>query len=140
MELRLSNGWTNGGWLFDQMNGLFTDLMAAHEDHVRPPVDVVEDGDGYHFYFEMPGVRADSIDASIKDGTLVVKAERKRPEWSKEARVHRAERDYGWLRRSFRLSPEMVAREGIRAAYRDGVLEVTLPKPAQAKPVKIQVN
>jgi hypothetical protein len=56
-----------------------------------PSVDVIEDKDGYHFYFEMPGLTNESIDARIENGRLLVAAERKRPEWPQETEVHIAE-------------------------------------------------
>ena len=45
--------------------------------HTVPPVDVIEDA--YHFYFEIPGLKTESLDARVEDGRLIVAAERKRP-------------------------------------------------------------
>ena len=69
----------------------------------------------------------------------MIGSERKRPEWPQETAIHLAERDYGTIRRAFRL-PLNARRDGIRAAYTDGVLEVTVEKRPESKPVKIQVN
>ena len=104
-----------------------------------PAVDVVEDADGYHFYFEMAGIASESVDARVEDGNLVVEAERKRPEWSKDAEVHLSERAYGTMRRAFTM-PDDASHEGIKAAYKDGVLEVTVPKRPESKPFKIKVE
>jgi HSP20 family protein len=68
----------------------------------------------------------------------VINAERNEPAWAKDARVHRAERHYGRIHRAFRL-PGDVGHDAIKAAYRDGVLEVTLAKRPEAKAVKIDV-
>jgi HSP20 family protein len=107
--------------------------------HLRPAVDVVEDKDAYHFYFEMPGLKTDSIDVQVENGTMTVAAERKRPEWPKESEVRVSERHYGSFRRSFQL-PEDASHENVRASYRDGVLDVTVGKRPEAKPVKIAIN
>lgn len=138
MEVMLGNGYTNG-WLSDQINRFFNETQWAPEANVPPRADIVEHSDGYHFYFEMPGIKADSADVRVEDGRLVIEAERKRPEWPKEAEVHLAERTYGPMRRVFTM-PKDASVEGISATYRDGVLEVTVAKKPEAKPTKIKVN
>ena len=69
----------------------------------------------------------------------MVEAERKQPEWPKDAEVHLSERSYGTMRRTFTM-PEDASAEGIKATYRDGVLEVTVAKKPEAKPTRIKVN
>ncbi|HKV56456.1 MAG TPA: Hsp20/alpha crystallin family protein [Candidatus Binataceae bacterium] len=140
MEIRYENSFPTNGWLFDRMNGLFKEFNPqARPQAVRPQVDVVEDKEGYHFYFDMPGLKSESVDLRVENDTLTVSAERKRPEWSKESSVHFSERPYGTIRRSFEL-PEDASHEKIHASYKDGVLEVTVEKRPEAKPVKIQIN
>ena len=137
MELRYENGW-NG--MFDRVNQLMKDFTPpAPARHLRPAVDVVEDKDGYRFYFEVPGLKNESIDVRVENGKLILTAERRRPEWSKETAVHVAERAYGSIGRSFAL-PEDAAQDRVGASYKDGVLEVKVEKRPEAKPVKIQVN
>jgi HSP20 family protein len=144
MELVLANGWNGSQWMFDNLNRFRRAIEEAADDHATgdhmlPPADVVEDKDAYHFYIEMPGLKDGSIDVHVEDDRLMVACERKRPEWPQEAGVHLAERHYGTIRRAFRL-PLNARRDGIRAAYTDGVLEVTVEKRPESKPVKIQVN
>lgn len=138
MEVMLGNGYANG-WLHDQMNRFFNDMPWAPQTERRPATDVVEHADGYHFYFEMPGIKADSVEVRVEDGRLVIEAERKRPEWPKDAQVHVAERNWGKLARAFVL-PDDASQGAIKATYRDGVLEVTVGKKPEAKPTKIKVN
>ena len=142
MDLLIGNGYTNG-WLYDrvnQLNRLFNEgNRAATEAHLVPRSDVVEHGEGYHFYFEMPGIKADSVQVQVEDDSLVIEAERKRPEWPKDSAIHVSERSYGTMRRTFTM-PEDASAEGIKATYRDGVLEVTVAKKPQAKPTKIKVD
>ena len=102
------------------------------------PVDVVEDHDGYRFSIDVPGLKSDSLEVKIEDGTLVINAERNEPAWAKDARVHRAERHYGRVHRAFRL-PGDVGHETIKAVYKDGVLAVTIAKRPEAKAVKVDV-
>jgi HSP20 family protein len=125
--------------MFDSLNRVWQAIEEAAGDHMTPPADVVEDKDAYHFYVEMPGLKDDSIDVHVEDDRLIVASERKRPESPQEIQVHVAERDYGTIRRAFRL-PLDAHRDGIRAAYADGVLEVTVEKRPESKPVKIQVK
>ncbi|MGH7905517.1 MAG: Hsp20/alpha crystallin family protein [Candidatus Binataceae bacterium] len=131
---------------FNGFNGLMNEgwrrLLADNNREawpIAPSADVVEDAEGYHFYLEMAGLHADSLNVRAEDDSLVIEAERKRPELPKEAETHLMERRYGNFRRSFRL-PDDANREGIHAAYRDGVLEVTVPKRPEAKPVRIKVE
>jgi len=139
MEFRLENGWNGGGWLLDsRMQGLFMNSDAATAPIV-PPVDVIEDKDAYHFYFEMPGLKNDSIDARIENGRLIVAAERKRPEWPQETEVLVAERRHGTIRRAFEL-PQDASHDKVDATYKDGVLDLTVEKKAESKPAKIHIN
>lgn len=138
MELRYENGWTGNGWLFDRMNGMLQEMTRTPR-RITPPADVVEAKDAYHFYFEMPGLKNDAFDVRVEQGSLIIAAERKQPEWASEARVHLTERGYGTLRRAFEL-PDDASPDRVHAAYKDGVLEVTIEKRPESKPVKIQVN
>jgi HSP20 family protein len=139
MELRLENGWAGRGWLMDpRLNAWFRESDSTPR-YITPAVDVVEDQDRYHFYFEMPGLRQDSIDARVEDDRLIVAAERKRPEWPNDTEVHMAERNYGTMRRAFEL-PNDASRDKIAAVYKDGVLEVTVEKKPESKSAKIQIN
>jgi HSP20 family protein len=123
------------------LNGLqrfFSEVNGARSAMV-PATDLVEDEDNYRFYVEMPGFVAESVEVHAEDDSLVIEAERKRPEWSKDAQLHLNERHYGPVRRAFRL-PDNASQDKIRAAYKDGVLEVTVPKRPEAKPLRIKVE
>jgi HSP20 family protein len=139
MESRLDNGWAHRGWLFDpRVQDLFWEFDATKK-HMVPLVDVIEDKDAYHFYFELPGLKRESLDARVEGGRLLVTAERKRPEWSQEIEVHITERGYGAFRRAFEL-PKDASHDKVEAAYKDGVLEVTVPKRPESRPAKILIN
>src|SRR5687768_4870387 len=100
MDLLIDSRLPNGGWLFERVNGLFNGL-ASEVGPILPPVDVVEDQDGYRFSIEVPGLKSDSLEVKVEDGTLVINAERNEPAWAKDARVHRAERHHGRIHRAF---------------------------------------
>jgi HSP20 family protein len=138
MELRFTNGYTPNGWLYRPWNRLWEELENSPQN-LAPRADVIEDNEGYHFTFEMPGLKSESVDVRIDDQSLIVEAERARPERPEGVSVHVAERSYGKLHRSFAL-PEDAVQDNIRAAYKDGVLDVTIPKRPEAKPVKIKVE
>ena len=143
MEVRFNDAWMGGRpnqWFVDRVNELMKPpYFGTDTSHEVPQADVIESEDGYHFYFEMPGVKGDSISVRLEDGTLIVEAERKRPEFTGKTTSHRSERNYRKFHRAFRL-PEQYASQPVTASYKDGVLEVSVAKPAEAKPVKIQVN
>lgn len=139
MELRLNNTWAHRGWLFDsRVQDLFWEFDATNK-HMVPLVDVIEDKDAYHFYFEMPGFKKESLDARVEGGQLLIIAERKRPEWPQEIEVHIAERGYGAIRRAFEL-PKDASHDKVEATYKDGVLEVTVEKKPESKSAKILIN
>ncbi|HKD68031.1 MAG TPA: Hsp20/alpha crystallin family protein [Candidatus Binataceae bacterium] len=143
MEVRFNDGWFNGRpnqWFFDRVNEMMLPHRSgANGTHEVPAADVIESEDGYHFYFEMPGVKSDTISVKVEEGTLTVEAERRQPEVSGKTTSHRSERSYRKYHRAFRL-PEQYATQPVAANYKDGVLEIKIDKPAQAKPVQIKVN
>jgi HSP20 family protein len=145
MEVTLLN--TNhmpNGWLASQLTGIWKDLARdldgpTPNTQVRPAADVVEDAENYQFSFEMAGLKKDSVDVRVEDGHLIIEAERARPELSKEVHVHLSERSYGPIRRTFKM-PEDALTDGIAATYRDGILDVRVPKKPETKPLRIKVN
>jgi len=137
MEVLIDRGSANSGWLFERVNDLFNGLASEYE-RISPPVDVVEDRDGYRFSIDLPGLKSDSLVVKVENGTLVIDAERDEPAWAKDARVHRAERHYGRIHRAFSL-PADVGYDAIKAAYKDGVLEVTMAKRPEAKAARVEV-
>ena len=137
MDVLIDSRFATGGWLVDGVNGVLNG-MAREFEPISPPVDVTEDQNAYRFSIDLPGLKSESLEVKVEDETLVVNAERAEPSWAKDARVHRAERHYGKIHRAFRL-PNDVGHEGIKAAYKDGVLEVTIAKLPEAKAVKVEV-
>jgi len=104
-----------------------------------PAFDVYEDKDNFYVRAELPCMRKEDIDLSMHNGSLSISGERKTDEALKEAEVYRAERFFGRFQRTITL-PTQVAVDKIKAHYKDGILNVTLPKAEEAKPKHIDVK
>jgi len=117
--------------LFDDFG--FTRPAAPAGNWAVPATEVREDDKNYVIAAELPGLKKEDIEIGVADGVLTVKAEKKAEETKEEGNVHYSERRYGTYRRDFRLG-ENVDVENIKADFTDGVLTVTLPKTAPAKP------
>jgi HSP20 family protein len=125
--------------IFGEFFGPTPFAMAATEAVWSPLADVHETKDGFQLQVELPGVKQEDIQVSMVGDTLTLKGERKRETEVKEDNYHRIERSYGTFQRSIVL-PTVVDPNRIKATYRDGVLEIQLPKKEEAKPKEIKVE
>ena len=103
-----------------------------------PPVDVAEDADTIHVKVEVPGMEEKDLRVNFEDGLLTVSGERQF-ERREDRNYHRIERTYGSFVRTFSL-PRSVDASKIVANYRNGVLEVEIPKKEESKPKQIEIN
>ena len=103
-----------------------------------PALDLYQDKDNVVAVVELPGMKKEDIDISLRDGTLTISGERK-SQTSNGEKAERTERYIGRFRRSVTL-PTRVDADKISASYRDGILTVTLPKAEEAKPKQIEVK
>ncbi|NGO38740.1 Hsp20/alpha crystallin family protein [Limisphaera ngatamarikiensis] len=115
--------------------GASSTLWGEH----APAVDLVEESDRLVLRVDLPGMRREDIQVTLHDGCVTVAGERRADERYARAQVHRAERVLGRFQRTISL-PVPVAADQITARYRDGVLEVVLPKAEEARPKQIQVQ
>ena len=136
---------------FDPFNELVDDLFKGFL--VRPmgyepreaaaprmKVDVAEKNGAYLVTAEIPGVRKEDIQVSIDGAQVTLAAElRQEREAGKDERVLHVERSYGKATRSFTL-PQELDEDKVEAKYRDGVLELTLPKKAAAARRQIAIQ
>ena len=104
----------------------------------NPAVDVLEEGDHIIVKVEVPGVDEKDLRVTFEDGLLTITGERQF-ERKEDRNYHRIERAYGTFTRSFSL-PRSVDAAAIAASYRNGVLEVSIPKKEEAKPKQIAIN
>lgn len=103
-----------------------------------PPVDVAEENGRIVVKVEVPGIDEKDLRVNFEDGLLTVSGEREF-ERKEDRNYHRIERAYGSFVRTFSL-PRTVDPTAIHASYRNGVLEIEIPKKEEAKPRQIQIN
>ena len=128
--------------LQDEVNRLFdTGGLVRSGESVgwTPACDIYEDEEAVSLKFELAGVDPKDVDVRFENGVLTVKGERKLEKEETRERYHRVERSYGTFTRSFSL-PGTLDPERIKAEAKNGVLQITLPKKAEAKPRAIQVK
>ncbi len=87
----------------------------------------------------MPGLSKDDVKISYEDGVLTIRGEKKQESESKDKNYHRVERSYGMFERSFRL-PSRIEANAIEAKFKDGVLNLRLPKSEEARPKEIPIK
>ena len=104
-----------------------------------PAMDLVETDDRLVLRGDLPGMSEDDIDIEIKDSVLTVSGERKAESEEKGKGYHRVERAFGSFSRSLTL-PQGIDADQVKAEFDKGVLVVTIPKPAEAKPTRVQIG
>ncbi|MFI5142491.1 MAG: Hsp20/alpha crystallin family protein [Thermoanaerobaculales bacterium] len=133
--------------LQERLNRAFDDAWGharrPDEDFVTaswlPAVDVRETKDALEIAAELPGIEPKDVEVSVESGVLTLKGSRRFEKATEGETYHRVERSYGAFERSFNL-PTNVDPERVRAVYRHGVLQLTLPKREEAKPKAIAIN
>jgi HSP20 family protein len=134
--------------LQDRMNRVFDEAYRSRRDaseddwalggNWAPAVDIYEQGDNIILKAELPGIDPKDVDIRVENNVLSLRGERKFDSGVKRESCHRVERAYGAFSRSFTL-PSIVDTAGIKAQYRDGILQVTLPHKEEARPKQISV-
>jgi len=104
-----------------------------------PALDVWENESELVYAFDLPGVPEEAIQIEVADDMLTVSAERTREEEQSNDCYYRFERRFGSFSRAVGL-PQGVDESKISATYKDGVVEIHVPKPEEAKPRKIQLG
>ena len=104
-----------------------------------PAVDVWETENELILSFDLPGIPEDQVSVELDDNVLTVSGQRERKSEHSGDRFYRFERRFGTFTRSVSL-PAGVHEDQIKADYRDGVLEIRVPKPEEQKPKKIQIG
>jgi HSP20 family protein len=136
------------GWLapFERMDDVFDDfirrpfgrslwpsLPRMFEDvEAAPTVDIYEEGDHIVVKSDLPGMTKEDIEVNLTDDTITLTGERKKEEKIEKKDYFRMERSYGSFQRTFALPAEVQTNKA-KAVFKDGVLEVKIPKTEAAK-------
>ena len=115
-------------------------VEEARGEDLFPAMDVKERDGEYVVVADIPGAKKEDIDVTLENGILTISAETKSETEEKEGeRLLRRERRYGKYVRSLRLGTQ-IDEKNVKANYKDGVLELILPKAEEVKPKKISVD
>jgi HSP20 family protein len=126
------------------MNRLFNTLVdtptgaASPSRRWIPAMDLAETQDAYVLRADLPGLSPEDVKIELENRVLTVSGERKAEQRSEESGWMRVERAFGAFRRSMTV-PAGVDATAITAAFDNGVLTVTVPKPEQAKPHRVEI-
>jgi len=128
----------------EEMNRFFDDFFGEQrrgmaEGAWLPSVDVSETDSELVVRAELPGMSHEDIEINVQDNILTLKGEKKQEKKEEKENFHRLERSYGSFSRSFSL-PTGVKPDDIKATFKDGVLQVTMPKAEEAKAKKIAIT
>lgn len=136
----------NGGDIQSEVNRLFDNFFGRPTGGSQqggrawaPAVDMYETKDDLTLTVELPGVREKDVTVSITGDLLVIKGERRFEQEVKEQSFLHVERAYGKFERLIQL-PMPVQSDKVKATYRDGVLEIQLPKVEAVKPKEIKID
>ena len=125
-----------------EMSSLFNTPAVEssfNSEEWSPAVDISEDQEQFTIHADLPGVKSDDIEVTAENGVLTIKGQREGHKEEEKNNYRRVERFSGSFIRRFTL-PERADLENIAAKTRDGVLELTIPKSAEAKPRRIEVK
>jgi HSP20 family protein len=125
--------------LFDESLGRSRGSETSTRSVWSPPVDVLESADSYLVRAELPGMSKEDFNLEVKESVLTFSGERKLEAPASGVEYRNVERVTGKFSRSFYL-PQTVKQDEIQATYRDGILEIYVPKSEHAKARQITVN
>ena len=133
--------------LQDRINRMFDDAFPRSRDTEddlsvcdwKPPVDIYETQDALIILVELPGIDKEDVTVEIKDNVLSLRGTRNVDKSIPDSSYLRRERCTGTFSRSFNLRHN-IKPDSIRARFKNGILEVTVPKPEEERPRQVTVN
>ena len=131
----------------DRLNRMFARPVASGTNGKEtmivadwtPSVDISETEGEYLIKAENPDVKKEDVKVTVEDGVLTIQGQRKQEKEEKGTKYHRIERSYGSFVRTFSL-PDVIETDRVKAEFKDGVLNLHLPKSERAKPKAIEVK
>ncbi|HZD58977.1 MAG TPA: Hsp20/alpha crystallin family protein [Anaerolineae bacterium] len=142
MALRRWDPWRELMRMQEELGKTFERVFGPErmpEAFWTPDVDIYEKENNIIVRMDLPEVKPEDVDISIVDNTLRIKGERKHIEEVKEENYYRTERRFGSFERTIEL-PVAVKTEEIKATYKEGVLQITLPKAEEKKAKEIRIT
>ncbi len=134
------------GTIQNEMNRLFNSFFdtptPGNGQALRrwvPAMDLIETETSFVLKADLPGMSEADVNIELENNVLTISGERKAEHEERQAGYYRVERSFGAFRRALTL-PEGVDPEAVAATFTNGVLEVTVPKPAQQVPRKVQIS
>jgi len=124
---------------FDQLFDSLVSGSGLPNSQFAPPSDIHETAEAYVIRMDLPGVAQKDVKVTILGDTLAIRGERKLEQVHEKENVHYRERRSGSFERTFTLAAPVRADQ-VRATYRDGVLEVSVPKAEEAKTREIEIQ
>lgn len=132
--------------LQNSINKLFNDAFSrtnVDEDFAlsawKPVVDIFDKDDAIVIHAELPGVKKEDVAIEVKDNVMTLRGERSESKEIKEEKYYRKERTFGSFHRAFSL-PSAINPDTIKATFKDGVLEIEIPKPEEQKPKQVKIS
>jgi HSP20 family protein len=110
----------------------FPQMKVAERFEISPSVDIFEHENELVLKADLPGLTKDEVEINVTDNVLTLSGEKKKEEKVERENYYRYERSYGSFCRRFHL-PDGIDTEKVKAHFKDGVLEVRLPKTEEAK-------
>ena len=118
------------------LDDFFDDMMERRDNNMK--CDVYEKDNKYHIELDTPGFKKEDINIEVKDGCLVITAEKKEEKEDKDRNYIRRERSYGKYQGSFNLGD--LDTDKIEAEFRNGILKITVPKKAETTKKVIEIK
>ncbi|HUU03171.1 MAG TPA: Hsp20/alpha crystallin family protein [Myxococcota bacterium] len=106
---------------------------------VAPALEVTENDEAFSVQLELAGVDEKDVEITLTEGTLLIKGEKKEENREQKGTCYCSERSYGAFERAIAV-PSNVDGDKVAAKYKNGVLEVTLPKLEEAKPRRVEIK
>jgi HSP20 family protein len=123
----------------DRLFSEFAQGVGQDGAQLVPKVDISETDKTIEISAEMPGLERKDVEISIDEDTLTIRGEKKVEEDKKDKNVQHSERSYGVFLRVLQLPPG-VDPSSVQATMSNGILKITIPKPAKSEPKKIEVK
>lgn len=143
MALVRWNPWQEIDTMQRQINNLFERSLVPTTSNIRsvaiPPAEIKDTADAIHLKLEIPGMEAKDINVQVMENAVYISGERKTENKTEENRLTRSEFHYGKFQRLISL-PARIQNTNVTAEYKDGILNLTLPKTEQEKNKVVKVN